>query len=84
MKLNPKKCVFAVRSGKFLGFMISSRGIEANLDQIQAVLDMKPAHNIKEVQQLTGCVAGLGLFMSRSINNCQPFFCVLQRSANFA
>ena len=55
-----------------------------NLDQIQAVLDMKPAHNIKEVQQLTGCVAGLGLFMSRSINNCQPFFCVLQRSANFA
>jgi len=34
MKLNPKKCVFGVRSSKFLGFMISSRGIEVNLDKI--------------------------------------------------
>jgi len=31
VKLNPKKCAFGVRSGKFLGFMINSRGIEANL-----------------------------------------------------
>ena len=30
MKLNPSKCVFGVVSGKFLGFMISQRGIEAN------------------------------------------------------
>ena len=41
VKLNPNKCVFGVRSGKFLGFMISSRGIEANLNKIQAILDMK-------------------------------------------
>ena len=34
MKLNPKKCVFGVRSGKFMGFMISSRGIKANSDKI--------------------------------------------------
>jgi len=34
MKLNPKKCIFGVRSGKFLGFMISSRDIEANPDKI--------------------------------------------------
>ena len=34
MKLNPKKCVFGVQSGKFLGFMIGSRGIEVNLDKI--------------------------------------------------
>jgi len=34
MKLNPKKCVFGVRSRKFLGFMISSREIEANPDKI--------------------------------------------------
>jgi len=64
MKINLKKCIFSVSSGKFLGFMISSRGIEANLDKIQAVLDMKPAQNIKEVQRLTGCIAALGRFMS--------------------
>ena len=51
MKLNPKKCVLEVQSGKFLRFMISSRGIEANPDKIQAVLDMKPLRNIREVQR---------------------------------
>jgi len=34
MKLNAKKCVFRVRSGKFLGFMISSHRIEANPSKI--------------------------------------------------
>ena len=49
MKLNPSKCAFRVSSGKFLGFMVSHRGIEANSDKIQAILDMKPPQNIKEV-----------------------------------
>ncbi|KAM2680987.1 hypothetical protein EV2_012705 [Malus domestica] len=30
MRLNPNKCAFGIGSGKFLGFMISQRGIEAN------------------------------------------------------
>ena len=41
MKLNPSKCAVGVSSGKFLGFMVSHRGIEANSDKIQAILDMK-------------------------------------------
>ena len=49
MKLNPRKCAFRVSSGKFLGFMVSQRGIEANPDKIQAILDMEPPKNIKEV-----------------------------------
>ena len=49
MKLNPSKCAFGVSSGKFLGFMVSHRGIEANPDKIQAILDMKPPQNVKEV-----------------------------------
>ena len=47
MKLNPSKCAFGVSSGKFLGFMISHRGIEANPDKIRAILDMKPPQNVK-------------------------------------
>ena len=42
MKLNPSKYAFRVSSGKFLGFMVSHRGIEANLNKIQVILDMKP------------------------------------------
>ena len=49
MKLNLRKCAFGVASGKFLGFMVSQRGIEANLDKIQAILNMEPSKNIKDV-----------------------------------
>ena len=40
MKLNPTKCAFRVSSGKFLGFIVNSRGIEANPDKIKFMLDM--------------------------------------------
>ena len=53
MKLNPSKCAFGVSTGKFLGFIINSRGIEANPDKIKAVVDMQPPSNTKEIQRLT-------------------------------
>ena len=40
MRLNPNKCAFGVSSRKFLGFIVSHRGIEANPDKIQAILNM--------------------------------------------
>ena len=49
MKLNPSKCAFRVSSGKFLGFIVSYKGIKANPDKVQAILDMEPPRNIKEV-----------------------------------
>ena len=49
MKLNHSKCAFGVASGKFLGFMVSHRGIEANPEKIKAILDMQPPQSIKEV-----------------------------------
>ena len=49
MRLNPSKCAFRVSSRKFLGFMVSHRGIEANPDKIQVILNMEPPRNIKEV-----------------------------------
>ena len=39
MKLNPSKCAFGVSLGKFLGFMVSQRGIEANLEKLRAILE---------------------------------------------
>ena len=54
MNLNPSKCAFRVASGKFLGFLVSHRGIEANPEKIKAILDIKPLQSIKEVQSLTG------------------------------
>ena len=50
MKLNPTKCSFGVRAGKFLGYMVTRRGIEANPEQIKAIMEIKSPKNIKEVQ----------------------------------
>ena len=47
MKLNPTKCAFGVSTGKLLGFIVNSRGIEANPDKIKAMLHMKPPLNTK-------------------------------------
>ena len=80
MKLNPSKCAFGVSSGKFIGFMVSHRRIEANLDKIQAILNMEPPRNIKEVQSLTGRVAALNKFVSKATNKYLPFFKVLKKA----
>ena len=80
MKLNPSKCAFGVASGKFLGFMVSHRGIEANPEKIKAILDMKPLQNIKEVQFLTGRVDALNKFVSKATAKCLPFFRILKRA----
>ena len=80
MKLNPSKCAFGVSSGKFLGFMVSHRGTEANPNKIQAILDMKPPQNVKEVQSLTGRVATLTRFVSKATEKCLPFFRVLKKA----
>ena len=80
MKLNPSKCAFVVSSGKFLRFMVSHWGIEANPDKIQAILDIKPLRNIKEIQSLTERVAALNRFVSKATDKCLPFFKVLKKA----
>ena len=80
MKLNPAKCVFGVSSGKFLGFMVSQRGIEANPDKIKVILEMSPPKTVKEVQSLTGKAAALNRFVSRSTDKCLPFFKILRKA----
>nr|XP_025678202.1 uncharacterized protein LOC112778047 [Arachis hypogaea] len=63
MRLNPEKCAFGVQGGKFLGFILTSRGIEANPEKYQAILDMNSPTTVKEVQRLTGRLAALPRFL---------------------
>ena len=80
MKLNLAKYAFGVSAGKFLGFIVNHRGIEANPDKIKALLDMLSPSGIKEVQRLTGRIAALSLFVSRASDKCQTFFQVLKKA----
>jgi hypothetical protein len=49
VKLNPEKCVFGVPRGMLLGFIVSERGIEANLEKITTIINMGPIKVLKGV-----------------------------------
>ncbi|CAL9017764.1 unnamed protein product [Prunus brigantina] len=78
MRLNPTKCAFGVSSGKFLGFMISQRGIEANPEKIKAIIDMETPKTQKDIQSLTGRVVALTRFISKATDKCVSFFKALK------
>ena len=80
MKLNPSKCVFRVTAGKFLGFMVSQRGIEVNPEKVRAILELEPPRTVKVVQSLNGKVVALNKFVSKATDKCLPFFRILRKS----
>ena len=81
--LNASKCSFGVGSGKFLGYMVTHKGIEVNPDQIKAINDLRTPRNPKEVQKLTGMAAAFNRFISRSADRCKPFFLLINKWKNF-
>ncbi|XP_075499201.1 uncharacterized protein LOC142537580 [Primulina tabacum] len=83
IKLNPAKCIFGVKSGKFLGFIATARGIEENQEKVKYVLCMSSPRSVKEVQNLTGRIASLSRFISRSAHRSYPFFQVLRKAQQF-
>ena len=81
--LNASKCSFGVVSGNFLGYMVTHKGIEVNPNQIKAINDLKPPRNTKEVQKLTGMIATLNRFISRSVDRCRPFYLLINKWKGF-
>jgi hypothetical protein len=82
-KLNLKKCVFGVPSGKLLGFIISHRGIEANPENISTITKMKAPTCIIDVPKLTGCMVTLNRFISKLGERGLPFFKLLKHQEKF-
>ncbi|GJS23947.1 reverse transcriptase domain-containing protein [Tanacetum coccineum] len=74
MKLNPMKCSFGVAEGKFLGYIVTSKGIRANPKKTKAIADMQSPKTLKEMQSLSGKLAALNRFLSRSAKRSLPFF----------
>jgi ribonuclease HI len=66
LKLNSEKCVFGVKKGKFLGCLVSTKGIEANPRNIEAILRMEPPNSKKGAQRLARRLTSLNRFISRS------------------
>ena len=74
MKLNPKKCSFAVEGGKFLGYMITSEGIRMNPAKTKVVLNMASPRTPREMKSLAGKLVALNRFFSKSAEKSLPFF----------
>ncbi|KAL0437552.1 UNVERIFIED_CONTAM: Retrovirus-related Pol polyprotein from transposon [Sesamum radiatum] len=83
LKLNPAKCAFRVRGGRFLGFMVTQRGIEVNPLKIKAIIDMKAPTCLNEAQKLTWRIAALSGFIYKSANKSLPFFKMLRKVKTF-
>jgi hypothetical protein len=83
IKFNPGKCVFEVKKGKLLGCLVSTEGIEANPSKIEAILRMEPPRMRKGAQRLTGRLASLNRFISRSAERNLPIFKVLKYAKVF-
>jgi hypothetical protein len=83
MMLNPKKCVFAVSSGKLLGYMVSSRGIDANPKKVEAIEKLQPPRTRKEIQKLTGMMAVLSRFISMLGERGMLFYKLLRKADDF-
>ena len=83
LRLNASKCSFGVGLGKFLGYMVTHRGIEVKPDQIKVINNLQPPRNPKEVQKLTGMMVALNRFISRSAERCRPFFLLLHKWNEF-
>ncbi|XP_016173632.1 uncharacterized protein LOC107616151 [Arachis ipaensis] len=87
MRLNTEKCAFGVQGGKFLRFLLTNRGIEANPDKCQAVINMQSPRSVKEVQQLTGRLTDNGkeqhpvYFVSKVLQSAETRYPMIEKLA---
>jgi hypothetical protein len=81
--LNPKKCVFGVSSGKLLGYMVSSRGIDANPTKVEAIKNLQPPSTRREIQKLSGMMATLSRFISKLGERGMLFYNLLRKADGF-
>ena len=74
---------FRRTSRKLLGFIVSSRGIEANPAKIRALSQLDIPKDLKQIQNLTGCVAALSHFISRLGEKALPLYRLLRHTKHF-
>lgn len=74
--------LFRINRGKFLGYLLTHRGIEADPKQIKAIQDMPSPRSLKDLQSLTGCIVALRRFIPQSSKRCLPMFAVIKAASH--
>ena len=79
LRLNPNKCVFGASLGKFLGFIVSQKGIEVDLAKIQANKDMLVPKTKKQVWSIIGRINYIAGLIAQLTTTCDPLFKLLKK-----
>ena len=80
MRLNPKKCTFGVTSKKFLGLIVSERGIEVDTEKIRAILDMPAPRTEKDIKGFLGILQCISRFIAKLTDICELIFRLLRKN----
>jgi len=81
--MNPTKSFLGVSSSKFLGFIVTSKGIHLDHDKIEAIQDMQPLKNLKELRGLQSRLAYIRRFIINLLGHCQPFTRLIKKGMSF-
>ena len=80
LRLNTKKYVFRVTSGKLLGHIVSQKGIEIDADKVKAIREMPPPKNEKEIRGFIGRLQYISRFIAKLTTICEPIFKLLRKN----
>jgi len=83
LKMNPTKSFLGVSSGKFLGFIVTSKGIHLDPDKVKAIQNANPPKNLKELRGLQGRLAYIRRFIANLSGRCQPFTRLVKKGVSF-
>ena len=83
LKMNLTKSFLGVSSGKFLGFIITSKGIHLDPDKVRAIQSMHLPRNLKELRGLQGRLAYIRRFIANLSGRCQPFTRLMKKGSSF-
>ena len=82
LKLNPNKCTFGVRSGKLLGFVVSSKGIEVDPTKVKAIQEIPAPRTEKEVKGFLGRHNYIARLISHITATCEQSQTLEERSSS--
>ena len=80
LRLNPQKCTFGVTAEKFLGFLVSDKGVEVDPSKIKTILEIPPPRSEKEIRSFLGRLQYISRFIAKLIATCEPIFKLLRKN----
>ena len=84
LKLHPGKCFLGMTSGVLLGYIVSKKGLEVDMEKVQAILTLSPPTCVREIRGFLGCVGYYQRFIDRYARKAIPLTELLKKDVEFS